>query len=333
MLYQHVLDLIDNGGRRLGETRGVDRTDFAMAALKVENDEPPGWTNIDAYRQFLGNEELVLGFIQYIRALFYPDGRALSLDQARILSCGITCVPEFLLYRHLLTWNDRLPEFVAASIKSFMGMNKLLYWCTAQNIMARNSALTAEPDVLLAAARNNSLFWDGDERCPVSRTKFLSIARVFSEPAGDPEVPPFDLNGLYDYAVISDRILNCSMARYYLAVTLVEACETEPAKLNSIKTKVRILDYLAHFSDEQSGSQLRRKDAIDADFPELWYRVNRHCLAERSRTKSALRSLFPLQPCAFNGQEFAPNLVETPFDRLAVLAETDTAQSTEQSGR
>lgn len=333
MLYQRVLDLIDDGGRRLGETRGVDRTNFEIAALPADNGEPPGWTNIAAYRQFLSNEKRVLGFIQHVRALFYPEGRALSLDQARILSCGITCVPEYLFYRHRLTWNDGLPEFVAASIKSFMGMNKLLYWCTAQNIMARNSALTANPDELLAAARNNALFWDRDERCPVSRTKFLQVARVFSEPVVEPEEPPFDLHGLYDYAVVADRYLNWSLARFHLAVALVDACETEPGTLKSIKTKVKILDVLGHFSDEQSTSRRRRKEAVNSDLPELWCRVNRHCLVERGRTESALRSLFPKQPCALKGEEIVQNLVETPFDRLTDLAGTKTAQPAKQSGR
>ncbi len=332
MLYQRVLDLIDAGGRRLGETRGVDRTSFELAKLPEENGKPAGWTNIAAYRQFLGNEKRVFGFMRYVRGVFYPEGHALTLDQARILSCGITCVPEYLLYRHRMTWNDRLPEFMAAAIKSFMGMNKLLYWCTAQNIMARNNAATAVPEVLLAAARNNDLFWDRDERCPVSRTKFLELANIFSEPLAESEEPPFDLHGLYDYAVIADRYLNCSMARFHLAVALVETCETEPEALYSVTTKEKIFNYLRHFSDEKATSQLRREDALQLDMPELWSRVNRQCMAELGRTENALRSLFPEQPCAFKGEEIAYNLVETPFDRLADLAETEPAQPADQVG-
>ncbi len=326
MLCQRVLDLIDDGGRRLGETRGLDRKNFAMAKLPAEDGKPSGWTNIAAYRQFLANEDRVLAFIHHVRALFYPGAHALSLDQARILSCGITCVPEYLLYRHRLKWNDRLPEFIAAAVKSFTGMNKLLYWGTAQNIIKHNSALTADPDVLLAAARNNDLFWDHDERCPISRNKFLGVAHVFCEAAVAPEEPPFDLEGLYDYAVVADRYLNCSMARFHLAAALVEACETDPEELYSFNTKAKIRSYLGYFSDEVAASQLQRKGALTLDMPELWLRVNRLCLAEMERTESALRALFSEQPGAFEGQGIAHNLVETPFDRLAALVEEDPAQ-------
>ncbi|RVU35937.1 hypothetical protein EOI86_11835 [Hwanghaeella grinnelliae] len=297
-----------------------------MAELPAEDGKPSGWTNINAYRQFLANEDRVLGFVHHVRALFYPDSHALSLDQARVLSCGITCVPEYLLYRHRLGWNDRLPEFIAAAVKSFAGMNKLLYWCTAQNIMMQNSALTANPDVLLAAARTNDLFWDHDERCPISRTKFLEVADVFCAPSVAPEEPPFDLHGLNDYAVVADRYLNCSMARFHLAMALVEACEADPQALYATNTKAKILNYLEHFSDEKATSQLQRKDALDLDMPELWLRVNRLCRAEMERTECALNAMFPEQPCAFEGEEIADNLVETPFDRLAALAEQDPPQ-------
>jgi hypothetical protein len=326
MLWQRVLDLTDDGGRRLGETRGLDRKNLEMAKLPAEDGKPSGWTNINAYRQFLANEERVLAFIRHVRALFYPDSHALSLDQARILSCGITCVPEYLLYRHRLRWNDRLPEFIAASVKSFTGMNKLLYWCTAKNIIMRDSAFTANPDALLATARNNDLFWDHDERCPISRNKFLEVARVFSEPSVARVELPFDLDGLYDYAVIADRYLNCSMARFHLSMALMEACETDPEELYSSNTKAKIRNYLRYFSDKESTSHLQRKGARNLDLPELWHRVNRHCLAEIERTKSALRVLFPEQPSAFDGEEIAHNLVATPFDRLAALVEEDPAQ-------
>lgn len=332
MLYQRVLDLVDDGGRRLGETRGADRVEFEMADLPAKDGEPAGCTNIGAYRQFLANESRVHGFIHHVRALFYPEGQALSLDQARVLSCGITCVPEFLLYRHRMTWDDRLPEFMAASVKSFTGMNKLLYWSTAQNIMADDNALTADPDVLLAAARENELFWHGDERCPVSRTKFLEVASVFSAATVSPEEPLFDLRGLYDYAVIADRFLNCSLARFHLAVALVDAAEADPGALHTFGTKQKIHRYLRHFSNETPPSPVKDKKALNPDLPELWRRVNRHCQAEQARTENALRSLYSEQPCAFEGEEIAHGLVETPFDRLADLAETDLAPPAKRSG-
>lgn len=326
MLNDRVLTLVDEGGRFLGESRSaiggsVDLTPLPIG-IKEEGQDVTnqGVTNIDAYRQFLKHRHAVLAFIGALRARLFPMPVPLKLDEARLFSCAVTCLPEYAIYRGRLGWDSVLPEYVAAAIKAFMGMNKLLNWISAQSILAGKSVSAIDPRRMLTDGKTAGLFWDGAERCPVSGSRFLEVAHAFIDPPS-PDTPhpldlPINVEGLSDYAMAADRFLICAMTRVHLVFDLEANALPEPRLLEAPETREKLFNFLAAFASEETVPAPPRPVLEEMRFHEVWTLINRVCAADAAHADTVLKNLFPNAPPPKSAAELAGTLPPSRLDRL-----------------
>ncbi len=328
MLDDRVLHFKDAGGRLLGEGRlaGPGGLNYAHLRRNDTEDRGNGRTNIEAYKQFLTNKDDVLGFVFQVRQHCFPDQGRLPLSQARHLSCCFTSLLENALYRGQLTLSDVLPEYVSATVKSFMGMNKLLYWIDYRHMMDGLPDSPVDPEHLLSFAREQGLFWDGAERCPVSGPMFLEVAHVFldgqgsSGPCANTPVPDAFrslnlLSGLCDYATLVDAVLCCTIARLHLAEDLQRRLMATPSDLEAAPCKNEILAFLSRFDARSTPDCVT--DVKRLSFPYRWKTVNSVCTDTINANAIRMKHLLPDTQSPLSNKDLTHLLPETTLDKLA----------------